>query len=516
MRSTHRGPSLFRLSRLFGWSLALCGLLLTACYGEPQISKQIGSLTVTFAEGTKLGSKTEPLEVPHNPQKYEVTVVAQKPDGSVDTDFNGEVCLYSNKGILIGNVKPLKLTNGKLEKHAFTLKLAFGRTTIWASEASPDGSKVDKCPNSSDPNDTTAPYIGRVGAAPDLTFKNLSIVDVQDSDISPYDSPLFKKYALISQGRMVVTAVTSNGFHATDIDAYKAGRGFHSLFIFTFSAPQLAFVEGETPKLLQIGDLIEQVEGGIDEFSGHTQVTFPSFKPLWKDKEKGIVQKVADSELPKPTKIILSDTWNRKNMEPLESALVEVNDAIAIPFDTNQDGWSEFRQWPVLLVKAQNPADQQKCEELVKTELALHVDANKNAQSSYRKCLATCQSTYLDEQSKCSKDDAVCNENATSVWFDCFFGTCRFDNENGLFARFDKAKCDHAILLVISNTTVPGYDPTTKEHLTRRFPYIRGIMMQSRASAFYKIQEVQYDNEQSNNGYVIWVRGPQDLGLPKN
>lgn len=484
---------------------------LLACYGEVTTKAPTGSFKVEFTDGKSNGEKGKELNVPTSPLKRTLTITALGADGKPETSYNGSVCVYATRGILIGAHKAIQIKNGVAKDATINLKLAFGKTSVWVGEAGKAGTTVNDCPNAANPEDTTRPYIGRVGAAPDLLFKSLSIQDAQTSDVSPYDSPLFKKYALIKGQNMVVTAVTSNGFYMTDMDIFKKGGLYHSLFVFTFSAPTLAYGDGEIPKTLQVGDIVTQVEGGVDEFSGHTQITFPSFVPKWKDKTKGIVEQYPAADMPKPINFTLADTWSRRKMEPYESALVEVKNAIAIPFNQIQDGWSQFRQWPVLLVQASKPADQKMCEELVRTELYLHVDKTKNKGSRYRSCLGDCQKLYLDELKLCKKGDVECETKATDAWFNCFFGTCRFDNENGLFARFDKAGCEHAILLVITNSTIPGYDPTTEAHLTRRFPSIRGILLQSRASGFYKIIDEQYDNEQSNNGYVIWVRGPDDL-----
>lgn len=515
------------LAKWLAWLTISCLPLFAACYGELKLPPEIGSFKVEFAKGTVLGTTQKPLKVQRVPFKYTLNITALKPDKSVDTSFNGSVCVYSNRGILIGSHKPIPLVKGVAQNKSLNLKLAFGRTTFWVSESGSAGKKVETCPNSANPQDTTAPHIGRVGSAPDLHFASLSIQDLQTSEVKPFDSPLFKKYALIKQGTMVVTGVTNNGFYVTDINALKAGAGYHSLFVFTFSAPSLTFSEeGRDPKTLQVGDIVTHVEGGVDEFSGMTQITFPNFVPKWKDEKKGIVAQATKEQFPKPIKFDIADTWSRGKMEQYESALVEVNNAIAVPFDQNQDGWKQFRQWPILLVRAVKKEDQNKCEELVKTELYLHADPKKNVNSTYRACLKTCHEDYSKKLAACgNKDDAdtdakkaayqACAEKATSAWFSCFFSSCRFDRSKGLFARFQKAGCDYTLLLIISNSTIPGYDPTTKEHLTRRFPYVRGILVQSRASGFYKLSRTQYDNEQSNNGYVIWVRGPEDLGLPK-
>ncbi len=527
-----------------GWLLILLLTpLFVACYTEPPKPGDVGSFRVEFVGNPNLGDSKNPLPVAtgKSPLTLRLKVTALSADGKEDKAYSGYLCIFSDRGLLVSSQRPREIKGGVIEEVLVRLFLAFGKTTIWLTSVPQN----TLCPNATDPLDKSIPPVGKVGSAPALTFKLLSIRDVQAGTESPFNSPLFKKYAVVGSGKMVVTAVSSNGFHATDLAAYKDGGGFHSLFIFTFSAPTLAFEDGAVPRTLQVGDLVSRVEGGIDEFSGHTQMTFPTFVPTWKDKPGGPVAKIDPKDMPKPEKFSAGDTWSRGKMERYESALVEINNAIALPVIQTQDGWDQFRQWPVLLVEADKSKNQTQasCENWVRTELHLHDDPSKNG-GEYRPCLGQCEGKRRAQQAKCQtsltackakpganqkkceEDDRVCREEGNNIWFSCFF-QCRFNRERkGILDRARKKGCSYAILLVQSSSTVPTYDPPDASNKNRRFPYIRGILQQVKAGAFFQILKTQtdknkidlskqFDSEMSNNGFVIWVRQPSDLSITK-
>ncbi len=500
-------------------SFALLFLLpLTACFDPTPPLKLVGSFKVTFSEPPKggLGTPEKPRKVSSAPESFYIDVQALDKNGKPDKTFKGKLCAYVSTGILVGGFRPVPIENG-LKKHILVrTRLSFGRTTIWVSDAK----GMDKCANNVDPSDQTRPYISRTGAAPDLYYTDLSIEEVQKTQDKPYYSPLFKKHIQITRGKMVVTAVTNNGFFVTDVDAYNADpNSYHSIFVFTFSAPTLFLEEGVAPKLLQEGDRIKLIKGGIDEFSGHTQVAFPSFVPMWKDpKKQEEVIKLPEKERPKAIELPIGDIWKRASMEHYESALVKVSDAIALPFDPNQDSWQQFRQWPILLVKAKDPKNRPACIDFIRTELHVHADPAKNKGGKYRPCVDSCAKQREQRDKKCTqtnpKEKEECLKTSKDGWFKCFFD-CRFNRQSGLFTRIEKQGCEHAILMVISSSTVPSYDPTSSDHVKTTFSMIRGVLQEVRASSFHKLSEDAYPDELSNNGYVIWVRRPSDLVVQK-
>ncbi len=503
------------------WFALIClmfCLSMAACYGPAPKIELSGSFKVEFAEQPTggLGTPDKPRAVADNPETFYLKITALDAEGKVDTSYNGLVCMYVSKGLLVGGVFGYEVKNGVLERAQVRVRLAFGKTSLWVSEAK----GMDKCKNATDPDDKLLPHVGRSGSAPHLYYDLLSISELQKATQSPYRSALFKQYAEIGRGKMVVTGVTSNGFYMTDLEAYnKSKESYHSLFVFTFSAPSLSFEEGAAPRLVQVGDLIDHVKGGVDEFSGQTQLTFPSFEPVWVDgvKDSDVVS-LSESEMPKPIELTPDFIWSRASMEKFEAALVEVKDALPIPVLTEQEGWLQYRQWPLLIVRSNNEADKQKCIDFVRTELRVHPDPSKNNGGVFRACMDKCAQARQAADAKCPADEGeartACIDKNRDEWFSCFYtgdNACRGRRNDGLFKRIEDMGCSHAIVMVISSATVPAYDPTSPEHLKNTFSLVRGNLQEVRATAFSAISEGHYPDEISNNGYVIIVRNPADL-----
>jgi hypothetical protein len=503
---------------------------MAACYSDAEAPKIPGffRLTLTFNQSPEQGKTPDkPRPVARLGEIARLNIQARRRQGNeiVDDNFDGFICLYTSRGLLEGTSKAIRVTNGRVEEQLIRIRLAFGKTSIWVGEVKPDPLNpppdgVPRCPDNSNPADTTDPYVGQVGAADPVYYELLSIADLQESDVSPFDSPLFKKQAIIGRGRMVVTAVMNNGFYVTDLDGANNGYRFASLFIFTFSAPSLALDDGFTPRLIDIGERIHCVQGGVDEFGGNTQLTFPLFTPEWdtekvecgkESRETTTIKRIPPDQMPPAIEIGTDIIWTRRSMEPYEAAIVEFRDVSAIPFPLSSEGWAEFRQWPFLMVKANNPDDREKCEDLIRTEIRLHTDpVKKTLPSPYRACLDACFQKRKEAEPSCAPNDADCLTKIVDAWYDCYFD-CRFNRTNGLFKRLEDQGCAYGIMLAASSATVPEFDPTLPEHLNRRFVRLRGVLQQVRATAFYGLLPDQYPDEQSNNGYVLLIRNSDDI-----
>jgi hypothetical protein len=338
---------------------------------------------------------------------------------------------------------------------------------------------------------------------------------VQTNPDFPFDSPLFRKYSVITQGKMVVTATTSNGFFVTDLDAYKKDPtgGYHSLFVFTFSAPSVVVEDGVPPRLLNLGEIVKQVEGGVDEFTGHTQLTFPSFKPDWVKEKNGDIRQVTPQEMPAPLSLPVDALWNSSKMEPMESALVKITNAVSIPFPVTQDGWEQFRQWPVLIFNPKEESKREECEKKVFDELHLKGEPS-GSQATYIRKLKVCQQAReKEEASRCAskkdKDKEACLSSTRSNFRRCV------TNERRAMENRLASLCSFGMMLIVSNTKVPAYDPADTANHFKRIPKIVGVLVQSTASAYYQFRKDQYRDEKSNNGYIMRVRCPKDLQRDK-
>lgn len=105
------------------------------------------------------------------------------------------------------------------------------------------------------------------GVSEEFTFEPQTIKMIQyNPDLPAGDSALLHNYGQINAlpgHDIVVTNVVSSGFYITDL----GDEDYNSLFIFTFSQPSR----------VEVGDRICEVSGGVSEFTGMTQLQFPSW-----------------------------------------------------------------------------------------------------------------------------------------------------------------------------------------------------------------------------------------------
>jgi hypothetical protein len=105
------------------------------------------------------------------------------------------------------------------------------------------------------------------GVSEEFVFEPQTIKMIQyNPDLPAGDSALLHNYGQINAlpgHDIVVTNVVSSGFYITDL----GDEDYNSLFIFTFSQPGR----------VEIGDRVCEVSGGVSEFTGMTQLQFPSW-----------------------------------------------------------------------------------------------------------------------------------------------------------------------------------------------------------------------------------------------
>ncbi|MCK6545153.1 hypothetical protein L6R52_04740 [Myxococcota bacterium] len=101
------------------------------------------------------------------------------------------------------------------------------------------------------------------GAGGPIHLKLPTLTDVNRSD-SLIQSPFSSEFVEVKTGRLIVTAVRIDGFYVTDVE----GTEFNHLFVFNFSRPDDLFP----------GDLLISVAGPITEFTGLTELAFPSWE----------------------------------------------------------------------------------------------------------------------------------------------------------------------------------------------------------------------------------------------
>ena len=254
--------------------------------------------------------------------------------------FDGWITILAEPGLVTelrgsetsGNHARIALADGEEARIGISIVLAYGRTRVWVVDegylpasgtpACADGADNDAdgrmdfgqdpgCTDGSDGSEEGGSCI--VGVANPLFYVNPRVSDVQGSGT---ESPLMDRAVTIDRGRLVVTRISTEGFHVTDIDPAAPAGGSNSLYVYNY----------QTPWHLRECDVVTNLSGIVGEFYGYTELQFPSWDVL--DPEGRVADPESSAECPIPEPVVLTavtaDDWGV--MEGLESALVRIVD----------------------------------------------------------------------------------------------------------------------------------------------------------------------------------------------
>jgi len=279
--------------------------------------------------------------------------------------------LWVHVSVVPGMVPPpyryFQLDAGRIEKAKVYIAQAVGTSHIWVEDVgmgfSPDlygqcnnGQDDDNdgwidladpdCLQADDPRESPASFA--TGLSPPFYFESPRIWHIQYTD-QVSTSPLDGQNVQVDEGRMVVTNIVANGFFVTDLDFQKpildSGLSgyYNSFFFYTFNKP-----EG-----IRYGDVLCYFSGGVVEYEGNTQMTFPTYFGEEDEECEGLV---VPEEVPDPvdvTDLIRpedpdSSSYstqvmnNARALEPFESSLVRIRDVDLssryIACDSDEDG----------------------------------------------------------------------------------------------------------------------------------------------------------------------------------
>jgi hypothetical protein len=267
-----------------------------------------------------------------------------------------------------------KLVDGKASNVLIYLAQSIGESYLWVEDIGlgPTDKNYDQCNNEKDddhdgfvdladpdclsPHDPSEGHANyATGLSPTLWFESPRIWHIQYTD-EVSRSPLDGQNVMVEKGSMVVTNVVSNGFFVTDMDGQKAVQDdgtpgwFNSFFFYTFNKP-----EG-----IGYGDLICSFSGGVVEYEGNTQMTFPTYRPAIKSlgDDKACEHRTIDTKIQVPEPVDVTDLIgpedptatdyknqvmaNAKAIEPYESSLIRIRDVAAatrfLSCDPDEDG----------------------------------------------------------------------------------------------------------------------------------------------------------------------------------
>ncbi|MFN7130702.1 MAG: hypothetical protein ACK4N5_01385 [Myxococcales bacterium] len=377
-------PTSLRILLLVPLALAIGGERVVSTYTLPhQVQTfQVKVIKVTGQKPEAMGDHQDrPIPFPSGTVDFDVEVVALDTNGERLDTYDQEVSFRVTPGHVL-DVRTNGKTTGnrmlKLEKGfgrgTLTAEKVFGRTVVWVHDSPPPPSFKFAADYNEDVEPTPDAGTGNDGGpdtasdAPDRTyaagvsapvfFKDPSIADVQRITIGEsfgnpaWDnktSPLVGNFLTIERpppaGDMIVTGIGAEGFYVTDLKAepfhydvrgssVKAVGNFASIFVYSYSYPDGLF----------LGDRVKTISGTVQEFSGHTQLVFPSWvrveatpRPqdipapvLFDFSETGAAgYRLCKANPSRPTQLDILCGYSNNNveMETVESSLVKIINA---------------------------------------------------------------------------------------------------------------------------------------------------------------------------------------------
>jgi len=170
-------------------------------------------------------------------------------------------------------------------------------------------------------------------------LQDVSSLDVEDAFTT---SPLFGEFVTVrtEDRNVVVTALTTKGFWVSDLG--DAPGNYSGLFVYTFNKPEN----------VEVGDRLALLAGGVQEYVGATQLSFPIYEAA----EGETLEPPASVVLPDESLCDESRT-NNDWLEAYESSIVTIDSATipedfhetepGIDADPDYNQYLEYGQWPI-------------------------------------------------------------------------------------------------------------------------------------------------------------------------
>ncbi len=317
---------------LRGAALVLAAAAAAGCVDERAPLSGTTSLAVELVDPGDPGTQDERLD--DEARAVTLSVTALDAQGEVDESFSRQVDLHVH---YLGSLSPalgqepllsFDLEAGRSEEMALQLPGVFGPTFLWIEDGRGDDATF------------------ATGTSPVLWYRDPFLADVsRPTDEEALDalerSPLELKQINVSgsrygaTGRMVVTGVYSQGYTLADVDCAEDAAppcttgDYDSVLVFSFNRP---LGEGTGP--IEVGDVIDTVNGAVTEFNGLTELGFPQSYVAEGERDAARV----------PEPVVIQPEWlgTRIEMERVESGLVAIENATVCELD---DDYETFAQW---------------------------------------------------------------------------------------------------------------------------------------------------------------------------
>lgn len=291
------------------------------------------SLAVELVAPTDPGSPDQRLD--DSARTVMVKVTAKDAQNQVDTSVTRQVQVYAQ---FLGTLTPahdaaiplatIDLTAGVSGTATVNLPPVFGPTTLWVEDGGPGGSYA-------------------VGASPTLWFRDPHVADISTPrDPMALDalsaSPLQNKQVTVSssrygdRGRLVITGTYAQGYSVSDVECADAtgappcvSGDYDHVLVFSFSRPK-----DEQGRNLAAGQFIDGFAGGVSEFNGLTEMSFPQ---TFADDTS-----VDEARIPPPAVVQASWFSDPIEFEKHESSPIAIEGATVCPLDAD---YTTYKQW---------------------------------------------------------------------------------------------------------------------------------------------------------------------------
>jgi hypothetical protein len=316
-------------------AIALAAGWMSGCVEDAPGISGTQSLRVELISPSNPGSLE--MRLPDGARQVQVNISALDRSGQLDpsvtADLNVFVQFLGSMTPPLGAPAPLsraRMTNGRAVA-TVNLPPVYGPTVIWVEDT-----------------------IGRTatfatGTSPRLWYREPTIADIstpsdEGSVAALASSPLELKQVRVqtsrygASGRLIVTSVYSQGYTVSDVNCSDAAGtppcttgNYDHVTVFTFSSPR-----DERGAEIRVGQVIPGFTGGVSEFNGLTEMSFPQTFA-----NPGAPE-VTPARLPQPK--VLQPAWFSSNIEfeRVESSPIAVLGGKICPLDND---YVRFKQW---------------------------------------------------------------------------------------------------------------------------------------------------------------------------
>lgn len=299
--------------------------------GEMPENKGLAGFLVEFAGDFDPGTPEKRIENNGEDIIAAVNITALGYDKQPINDYSGEVevsLLYGSNA----DVARLQLKNGKAENVSVKMRYCLGKDRVVVNEVVKNE------------GETVYSETGKLGVSPEFYPSVATISAIQGNVKGTKGNPsVYNNRNLTISGReMVVIAVIEGGFYLSEVGT----EDYSSIYMYTYSTPYVDDNGEDESMSLPVGVLIESANGSVFEFFGFTEMSFPTFKPVYVEKNGKRVIKVDTSLIPDP--IDISDMLDDNDeMEKKEASLVTVKNVTVAWFNENDNSFIEFTQFPL-------------------------------------------------------------------------------------------------------------------------------------------------------------------------